>query len=164
MKLRELALALACAGCAGQTPAPTQPSAATLPCPTSTQAIAPKTYDDLSDEQLARKLMEVTGVRDLVAQSMERMIDNFRRMPKISAAFLDEFQRRAKPEELIERTVPIYLKHYDRATMIATLRFYESEGGRALIAKLPVVTAESAAMGRAWGEEIARDILSRQRP
>lgn len=159
-----LFFAALCTGCAAQPSAP--PIAPTAPiCATTAADPLPKTYDELNDEQLARKLMEVTGAGNLGVQLMDSMLDGFRKMPNVSPAFLDEFRKRAKPEDLVDRIVPVYLKHYDRATMLAALRFYESDAGKTMISKLPAVTAESTEVGRAWGKDLATDVLrSMQRP
>ena len=55
--------------------------------------------------------------------------------------------------------VPIYVKHYDRETLLAAIAFYESDHGQALIKELPAVTAESMELGRTWGTTIANRTL-----
>ncbi len=55
--------------------------------------------------------------------------------------------------------MPIYVKHLDRVTVIAAIRFYGSAPGQRLVKTLPAVTAESMEAGKAWGAELARKTL-----
>jgi hypothetical protein len=55
--------------------------------------------------------------------------------------------------------VPIYVKNYDRKTLLAAIAFYASPQGHALVEKLPIVTSESMEAGKMWGQELARKTL-----
>ena len=109
----------------------------------------------LSDEEIARKVLELTGASRLGKQVADGMVENLRKMPNLPPGFLDRFQNNIHTAELMDLMVPIYLKHYDRETLLAAIAFYESDHGQALIKQLPVVTAESMELGRAWGTAIA---------
>jgi len=115
--------------------------------------------DKLTDEQLVRKLLEVTGSADLGKQVAASMLDTFRKMPNLPPGFIDRFKQNLRVEEVTELIVPIYLKHYNRPTMLAAVRFYQSEHGRTLVAGLPIVTAESTEAGKNWGGELAKRTL-----
>jgi hypothetical protein len=114
----------------------------------------------MSDEQLARKMLDLTGAASLGKQVLDSMSDTFAKMPGLPAGFMDRFKANAHPEELIELIVPIYLKNFDRKTMMSAIRYYQSEGGQALVAKLPMVTKESIEAGRTWGQKLAAKTLS----
>jgi hypothetical protein len=156
-----LAASLA-AGCGAS--APTQaPLASPASAPATAAPAAPADPDDglakLTDEQLVHKLLEVTGASGLGKQVADGMMDSFRKMPNLPAGFIDRFKQNLHTEALVELIVPIYLKHYDRPTLSAAIRFYQSPPGQTMVKGLPAVTAESMEAGKAWGADLARKTL-----
>ena len=131
-----------------------------VPCaPGSAQATGGDDLPKLSNEQLARKMLEVTGAAGLGKQVIDGMSDILKKSPGLPAGFMERFKQNAIKEDLTELIVPIYMKHYDRETMIAAVRFYQSEPGRALVLKLPQVTDECMKAGQAWGTRLAEKTL-----
>jgi hypothetical protein len=141
------------AGC-GASPAPAATTAAG-PC----GAAGNDGLDALTEEQLARKILEVTGASDLGKQIGDAMLDSLRKMPNLPPGFIDRLKQDMHVEELTELIIPIYLKHYDRPTMIAAIRFYQSDPGRTMVKALPAVTAESTEIGKTWGANLAKKAL-----
>lgn len=131
--------------------------------PGTTSSAAPTTPDDglakLDNEQLTRKLLEVTGAASLGMQVADGMMESFRKMSSLPPGFIDRFKKNLRPDSLIELIVPIYMRHLDRDTIIAAIRFYESPSGQRLVKTLPAVTAESMEAGKTWGTELARKTL-----
>ncbi len=113
----------------------------------------------MTDEQLVRKLLDATGAAALGKQVGDSMIDTFQKMPNLPPGFLEKFKQNMHTDELTELIVPIYLKHYDHKTLIAAIRFYQSDAGRTLVKALPAVTAESMEAGKAWGANLAKKTL-----
>jgi hypothetical protein len=150
--------ALGCASAAKPCPVtPTPPAPPSSPAaPTATDP----TLAHMTDDQVVRKVLDLTGASRLGKQVADGMVANLRKMPDVPGTFLDRFQSNIHPGELVDLLVPIYLKHYDRQTLLATIAFYESDRGRALIKELPAVTAESMEVGRTWGSELAKKTLS----
>ena len=146
------------AACGGS--APTQ---APVTAPASAAPAAAAEPDDglakLSDEQVVRKLLEVTGASGLGKQVADSMMDSFRKMPNLPPGFIDRFMQNLHTETLVDMIVPIYLKHYDRQTLIAAIRFYQSAPGQMMVKALPAVTHESMETGKAWGADLARKTL-----
>ena len=103
--------------------------------------------------------LDLTGASKLGEQVADSMLETFRKMPNLPAGFIDKLQQNMHGSDLIELIVPIYLKHYDRETMIQVIRFYQSEPGKALIGALPAVTAESMEAGKVWGKVLAEKTL-----
>ena len=155
-------LVVALAGCGASSP--TQAPVTTPACPpTPTSTAAQGGADDglakLGDEQIVRKLLEVTGAGGLGKQVADSMMDTFRKMPNLPPGFIDRFRQNLHTETLVDMIVPIYLKHYDRQTLLAAIRFYESEPGQTMVKGLPAVTAESMETGKAWGADLAKKTL-----
>lgn len=142
-------------GCGGSAPPLKEPAT------TSTSSSTPDDgLEAMTDEQLVRKLLEVTGAAQLGKQVGDSMIDTFRKMPNLPPGFLDRFQKNMHTDELIELIVPIYLKHYDHPTLVAVIRFYQTDAGKKMIAELPAVTAESMEAGKKWGAKLAKKTLA----
>jgi hypothetical protein len=128
-----------------------------------TSNAAPTSPDDglakLNSEQLTRKLLEVTGAADLGKQVADRMIETFGNMSSLPPGFIDRFKHNVQTESLVDLVVPIYMKHLDRETIIAAIRFYASAPGQRIVKTLPTLTAESMEAGKAWGAALARKTL-----
>jgi hypothetical protein len=148
--------ALGCASAAKPCPATPVAPASSAVLPTATDP----TLAQMSDEQIVRKVLDLTGVSRLGKQVADGMLANLRQMRDLPPEFLDRFQSNIHTDELMDLVVPIYLKHYDRATLIAAIAFYESDHGQTLIKGLPAVTAESMEVGRNWGSTLAKKTLS----
>jgi hypothetical protein len=149
--------ALLLGGCASSQAAPCSAEAPTQGAPASSSARADD-LDALSDEEVALKLLEVTGAEQLGKMVMDRMLEQFRMMNTLPG-FIDKFKERARPEELTVMIAALYVKHYDRATMIAAIRFYRTKEGADLIARTPMVTDESMQVGAEWGRRLAKETL-----
>jgi hypothetical protein len=165
MRSSVLALMAFAAGGFGCATAPPPASA----CPTApATSVANATGGDapaedltpLTNEQLATKLLELTGATHLGKQVMDGMAENFTKFPGLPPGFLDKFRENAHPEELTALLVPIYVKSFDRDTLIAAIRFYESRYGRLMVAALPGATKASMEVGQTWGRKMAEKTLS----
>ncbi len=113
--------------------------------------------DDAKKEELTRKLLQLTGAADLGTQMMEGMAGQFRQTPGISQEFIDTFLELAKPEELIDLIVPLYVKAFDEQTLKDAIVFYESPAGRKLVEMQPQITQESMVLGQQWGMKLAEE-------
>ena len=112
--------------------------------------------DDVKKEKMARELMELTGSADLGKQMMEGMTAQFRTQPGVPADFVEKFLELAKPEDLVNMVVPLYVKTFDEETLQAAIDFYKTTAGKKLVAALPQITQESMVLGQQWGMELAQ--------
>jgi hypothetical protein len=155
-----LLLALAAAGCASTT-APCAPVvAAPGAAPAVGAAAAPDDLDHQTSEQLARRVMELTGAGALGKQMAANMAVEMKKMPNLPPGFMDRLMANIHPEDLTDLFVPIYVKELDHDTLVAIVRFYETPAGKLLIGKLPVLTQESAEAGAEWGRSLAKKTLA----
>jgi uncharacterized protein len=111
--------------------------------------------DDAAKEALVREMMELTGSAELGKQMLEGMMAQFSQNPAIAQEFTDKFLELAKPEELIEMIVPLYVQALDEATLKATIEFYKSPAGKQLVAVQPQLTQDSMVLGQQWGMKLA---------
>jgi hypothetical protein len=114
----------------------------------------------LTSEQLATKLLELTGAATLGKQVLDGMALNMSKMRGLPPGFMERLQANAKPEELGALLVPIYVRNFDRDTLVAAIEFYESPHGRAMVAHLPQATKESMEAGQQWGRTLAQKTLA----
>lgn len=110
-------------------------------------------------EQKVRKLMELTGSGSLGKQVLDAMCDQFDKLPNLPEGFVAKFKELAKGEDIVERVVPIYVKHLDEASVDAAIAFYQTEGGRKLLKAQPAIMKESMEVGQKWGQELAEKAL-----
>ncbi len=110
-------------------------------------------------EKKARLLMELTGAAQVGKQTMDAMLDHFGKAPGVPDGFLRKFKELARPGDLVEMVVPIYVKHLDEPTLDATIAFYKSEAGMKMTKAQPLMVKESMEAGQQWGQELAAKVL-----
>jgi hypothetical protein len=153
-------LAMSSVACANASSlSPEVPACATPPSATA----AGDDLAKLTDEQLARELLDLTGGANIGKQIGDKMMDSFRAMPNMPPGFIERFKANIHPEELVAMIVPIYLQHYDRATTMAAIRFYRSEPGQKIVKELPALTTDAMEAGKKWGADLAKKTLSELR-
>ena len=133
------------------------------PAPGAPRANAHATAVDPKEAKV-RKLMQLSGAGNLGKQLIDAMLDQFNQMPNIPEGFVAKFKEKARAEDLVDLVVPIYVKHFDDATLQAVLDFYQSDAGRTFAAKQPQVLAESQRAGQKWGMELAQKVLAELNP
>ena len=113
-------------------------------------------------EELARKLIELTGGGSLAKQVMGQMLDAFRTSnPSLPEEFWTELMASVDEEELVGLVVPIYVKNLTVDEMQAAIAFYSTPHGKSLVNKLPVIVQESMTAGQKWGEQLGRQIYEK---
>lgn len=114
-------------------------------------------------EAKVREMLDLVGASKMGQEVMQSMLAQFRQMPGLPAGFVDEFIKQAKPDELVDMVVPIYVKHLDEASLDAALAFYRTPAGRKLLAVQPVIMKESMAAGEQWGKRLAEEVMRKLR-
>jgi hypothetical protein len=131
--------------------------------PVTTPAVsAPKAVlQDAEKEQDIRQLISLTGGDKVGQQMLDQMIPQMQKMlPQVPEAFWQEFRKKTKMSELTERLLPIYDKYYSKEDVKGLIQFYQTPLGQRVIATMPDISRESQAVGSAWGQEIAGEIIS----
>jgi len=54
---------------------------------------------------------------------------------------------------MMDQIVAVYAKHFSHAEVLELTRFYETPLGTKLVEKMPMLVAEGAQVGEAWGRE-----------
>ncbi len=140
---------------------------ALLPAPAQA---APQQKVDPAKEADIRRLMELTGAKKLIEQSVALGVEQLRatfakslppgeRSQKLTDTFLQRFQKRLNAQKMIELTIPIYDKHFSAEDLKALIQFYETPLGQRLVKVLPEIAKESQAAGFELGQKVAAEVL-----
>lgn len=139
-------------------PVGAQKPTATVATTSTTAATASPT----SATAVARQLLVVSGSGELGAQVAQQSIAGFKQMvPQVPPEFWQEFAKEINSKELIDMLVPVYEKHFTVAEMNALIKFYESDIGKALVKKQPMIALDSQKIGMKWGQELGEKIVER---
>lgn len=101
-----------------------------------------------------REFMSITGSDEIGVDVINSLISNFARMmPQVPQSFWDEFRKQINPNEMAEKIIPVYEKHFTHEDIKGLLKFYNSDIGKKLISKQGPITEESMKIGEEWGYE-----------
>lgn len=115
--------------------------------------------EEASDDSI-RELMNKTGAGDLGVQMMSHLVPALKQMiPDAPEEFWEDFMKRVDPNDLIDRTIPIYKKHFSEEDIRAVIEFYDTPVGKKFIKAQPMIVQESSVAGQAWGRELAQQVI-----
>jgi hypothetical protein len=99
--------------------------------------------------------MEVSGAAKLMTQMLDSMIQSMSgTMKEVPPEFWTEFRKEVKVNDLIDKIIPVYQKHFTSTEMNQLVQFYESPAGKKLTQEQPMIMQESMKIGQAWGQEV----------
>lgn len=111
-----------------------------------------------TQEKRVRELLKLMRAGDIGMQMIDNMIASLKdSMPETPEAFWTGFRKRARPDDLVEMLVPIYMKNLSTSDVEEMIRFYSSPAGQHFLDKQPVIMTESMKAGQAWGERLATE-------
>jgi uncharacterized protein len=142
---------------------------ATTQTPT-TQTPTTQTKIDPAKEADIRRLLDVSGAKKIVMQTMASMTTSVRPVlasslppgeyrEKLIDLFFAKFQSKADSAQLLDLAVPLYDKYFSQDEIKGLIRFYETPLGQKSLSVLPQLTSEMADLGRQWGEKAGRDSM-----
>lgn len=105
------------------------------------------------------ELLETMGSTQAMKTSFEYMINYYKQNnPQISSEYWDNASKHVDYDELVQKLIPIYSKHFTEQEIVDLLNFYITSTGKKMIDKMPVILQESMEIGRKWGIELAQKI------
>lgn len=117
---------------------------------------------DSAKTQDVRKFLRLTNVAELSFADIKSNIElQSRANPDVPAAFWKELSANLRPQEFIDRMVPIYEKHFSHDEIKAWIAFFESPHGQAFLKSQVVVLQECSAAGQAYVDEVAAPLLKK---
>lgn len=125
---------------------------------------------DPAKEADIRKLLEITGTKAVVTQSMDQMAQNIKPVlahslppgdyrDKLIDLFFEKFLSRADAQHMLDLAVPIYDKYFTHEDITGLIQFYGTPLGRKTVSFLPQAMSELMQAGQKWGEQLGRDSM-----
>ena len=105
------------------------------------------------------ELLETMGSTQAMKTSFEYMINYYKQTnPQISSQYWDNSLKHVDYNELVQKLVPVYSKHFTEQEIESLITFYRSTTGKKMIDKMPLILQESMEIGRMWGVELAQKL------
>lgn len=111
-------------------------------------------------------LLDISGSKEAFDVAINQMIDLQKNTYEdtLSEEFFEAFRKEAIKigrEDLYKLIVPIYEKHFTLEEINGIIKFHESEVGKKMVSKMPMILAESMQQGAIWGEELGEKIVNK---
>ena len=112
-----------------------------------------------------KKMLKLSGA----AENFDVVVTNMLNLQKeaysqlLSEEFFEELEIEIKEigfQKLVPKFVPIYKKHLSEKDLDGIIAFYESEVGRKLAKKTPLIIVDAMLIGAEWGEEIGEILIN----
>ena len=112
-----------------------------------------------SKELKIAELLETMGSTEAMKTSYEYMIEHYKKnYPDVPTEYWDKASKYVNYNELIEKLIPLYTKHFTEQEIESLITFYRNTTGKKMIDKMPLILQESMEIGRMWGVELAQKI------
>ncbi|MFK7773313.1 MAG: DUF2059 domain-containing protein [Saprospiraceae bacterium] len=125
-----------------------------------------QSQDQDTMEQRVIHLLDISGSKEAFDVALIQMIDLQKDVYEntLSKEFFETFKEEAIKmgrEDLYKLIVPIYKKHFTLEEINGIIEFHESEVGKKMVSKMPMIVAESMQKGAIWGEELGEKIAAK---
>ena len=115
-----------------------------------------------TSNDLARKLLQVTGSGEIGVQMINMMIEGYKKnLPDVPTEFWDKFKAEVKADEIVDLVVPIYVKYYSAEDMTKLIEFFKTPLGQKYISKMPMISQESYMVGEQWGKKLGERVVKK---
>jgi uncharacterized protein len=133
------------------------------------QTVAAKTIDPVKEADI-RALLELVGARDMVQDGVTASAEQYREKLLATVAnnekgqafvtsFVNDYQKKYDTDQVSQRLVGIYDKHYSEEEIKGLLQFYGSPLGQRVAAEMPRISQEIQTVARAEGKKAAMESL-----
>ena len=107
-----------------------------------------------------RELMDVFGVNRMFQQMNAQMAGMMgQQLPCVPASYWNNFLDEKGMQDLSEKMIPIYQRHFTAEEIDGLLKFYRSPLGRKVVAEMPATMAEGMQIGQQWGRARAEAMM-----
>ena len=151
-------------------------------CSAKSQTVAPKSSPaqasaaagakiDPVKEADIRRLLELTGTKALVEQTMAEMTKSLKptvmnSLPpgayreKLTDLFFAKFMAKADAQAMLDLAVPSYDRNFTHEEIRGLIQFYQTPLGKKSVSVMPQLLAELQDQGRKWGENLGRQSMN----
>ena len=164
--------ALIASTAAGQAASPKSPSpqSSAQKADSSTAAPAATARIDPGKEADIRRLLELTGAKALVVQTMNDLSQSLKPVltnslppgdyrEKLVNLFFVKFMAKADSQTLVDLAIPEYDKNFTYEEILGLIQFYQTPVGKKAISVLPQLMSDLQQRGRKWGEDLGRQSM-----
>lgn len=156
-----VALSLVSALCQGQNQSKAEPAT-----PANTAKVESPKIDPVKAADI-RRLLDLVGTKDLMAQSLGGSIQGIKPLltsalpvgayrEKLVELFFAKFQSKMNLDEFMNMAIPTYDKYFTHEEIKAMIAFYQTPVGRKAMSVLPQISNELREAGSKWGQELGR--------
>lgn len=108
------------------------------------------------------KLLDLMGSDKSISVMKTQMTDIIKKAsPGVPNGLFDTLFAKMNKEGLYTITAAVYDRNLDEKTIDALVAFYQTEAGKAFVAKMPVIMQESMQAGAAWGQQIMMEAVQK---
>jgi uncharacterized protein len=136
----------------------------------STAAPAATAKIESGKEADIRRLLELTGAKALVVQTMNDMSKSLKPVltnslppgdyrEKLVNLFFVKFMAKADSQTLVDLAIPEYDKNFTDEEILGLIQFYQTPVGKKAISVLPRLMSDLQQRGRKWGEDLGRQSM-----
>ena len=141
------------------------------PTTATNQAAAESAKVDPAKAADIRKLLDLVGTKNLLAQSFGGSMEQIkplvtRSLPpgayreKLVDLFFAKFKSKIDLDQFVDMAVPTYDKYFTHDEIKGMIAFYQTPIGRKAMSVLPQITNELREMGSKWGQELGRNSMA----
>jgi len=109
--------------------------------------------------ELILKFIDVFGTRKAMTHSIEVLLNN---LSQQRPQEVEKLRERFKIDEMIERLIPLYDKHFSSEDLKTYIAFYSTAQGQKLISSIGIIMNESVRVGAEYLKEKFPEIADRQ--
>lgn len=118
--------------------------------------------DEKRREALALEVMTVTGLPEIGAEVAAGLLSQLKpAFPTVPDELWVEVAGSVSADEIVQLSIPPYVKHFSEEELAALIEFYESPIGKSLLEKMPVVAHETMMIGNEWGQRKVTEIVEK---
>lgn len=120
--------------------------------------------DDPGKRAEIKKLLVLTGSREMALQAIDQMIGQFKQtMPQVPDDFWKDAAAEMKTQidDLLDLCIPAYERQLTHDEIKELVKFYESPIGRKLVAAQPQIQMDCMQAGQEWGQKIGEKVAKK---
>lgn len=115
--------------------------------------------------QQVRELLDTIGLKRMLGQMNDIMVRQVTGvMPCIPMTTVQQtFNSPQAQEDIINRMIPVYQRHFSSADIQGLLTFYRSPLGQKVLSQMPATMQEGMQIGRQWGMQRVQAMIAREK-
>ena len=111
-----------------------------------------------SDAQV-RQLFNMMHMNEMLGQMSTQMTEVMHQsLPCVPLSYWQGFVDARSTDELMNRMLPVYQRHFTAEEFDGLLKFYGSPIGQKVLAELPKTMTEGMQIGKLWGQQRAQQM------